>query len=494
MLVKKFEAKTMKQAIEMVKQELGPEAIILGAKENERGFGLMGENSIEVTAAISESKYYEKKAAEKKLSSRARQTYAGSSARTQKNFIQKATKSSAGLRYGMTAGSIPTEEGETADAMSATPAAVVPPSRRQTTQRQYIEIDDEESASAAAGAGMETYSRQTVAAATSPSPKPAFASQIDAEMVEDTEILRLKEELNQLKGMLSQFRTAGPSYSTAGFQSHPGAEEGISFELSFAYEKMMNGGLNKELVIQTLKTLATELTLEQRKKRPVVEGWLVKYFLNKISVSTAPTSGRYHVFLGATGQGKTSAIVKFASHLVMKEKKKVAVLSGDSVKVGAQDQLRIYCQILNIPFGAIDGEVDWARLDQQLKGVDVILIDSAGVNLKGAGEVDLVRRVIPKNIMQVKRIHYVQSIMARDHDAAEILERFKLFEVDDIIFTRLDEAVQFGSVVNFMDRFHLPIHSFSTSAEIPDGFEFASKERIIDLIFGLSKVAKVREA
>lgn len=491
MLVKKFEAKTMKQAIEMVKLELGPEAIILGAKENDRGFGLMGENSIEVTAAISESKYYEKKAAERKLSSKAKQTYTTSSAKTQKNFIQKANKGAVALRYGMTAGSIQTDLEEEVE--QPAPAAQV---RRPSTSRQYIDIDDEDMGMHAA-AGLETVSARppTATAPTStPAPRKSIEAKLDSEILEDAELSRLKEELSVLKGILSQFKMGAGGPGAAGFQSHPGAEEGISFELSFAYEKMVNAGLQKSLVTETLKSLAAELTLEQRKKRPVVEGWLVKYFLNRIATSASPTAARYHVFLGATGQGKTSAIVKFASHLLLKEKKRVAVLSGDTVKVGAQDQLRIYCQILNIPFGTIDGEVDWARLDEQLKNVDVILIDSAGVNLKGAGEIDLVRRVIPKNIMQVKRIHYVQSIMARDQDAAEILERFKLFEVDDIVFTRLDEAVQFGSIVNFMDRFQLPIHSFSTSAEIPDGFEFASKERIIDLIFGLSKVAKVREA
>src|ERR1700754_3170587 len=89
MQVRKFEAKTIKDAIELVKQELGPEAIILSAKENVRSFGLMGETSVEVTAAISEQKLLDKRLAERKLNSRARETFSKSSARCQKEFISE---------------------------------------------------------------------------------------------------------------------------------------------------------------------------------------------------------------------------------------------------------------------------------------------------------------------------------------------------------------------------------------------------------------------
>jgi flagellar biosynthesis protein FlhF len=61
MRVKKFEAKSMKDALRMVKAELGPEAVILGARENKRSFGIAGETSFEVTAAVSESTLQKKR-------------------------------------------------------------------------------------------------------------------------------------------------------------------------------------------------------------------------------------------------------------------------------------------------------------------------------------------------------------------------------------------------------------------------------------------------
>ena len=89
MQVRKFEARNMKEAIELVKTNLGPEAIIVKARDNSKRFGLVGENSVEVTAAISESTLKKKKLAESKLDEKSMKRFAQSPARQQKQFIDK---------------------------------------------------------------------------------------------------------------------------------------------------------------------------------------------------------------------------------------------------------------------------------------------------------------------------------------------------------------------------------------------------------------------
>ncbi len=472
MLVKKFEAKTIKQAIEMVKTELGPEAIILAAKENDSGFGLMGQSSVEVTAAISESKFREKRDAERKLNDKARETYMRSSARTQKQFIQRAAETIAA-----------------AAAPTPTPKIKKP---RTVTAKRYIDIDEEEAVMTTSG--PEPRFEQAVSHAfqqvdsipqtfqAAPVAPVAIANPT-ATQQQPQDVTALKREISYLKNLLEKFQTVPQNF----ISMHPGAEEGIPYELSFAYQKLMRAGLDKKHIIEALRRANETLNPEHKKKKAFVEGWLIKLFLEKISIAPKPTAARYHVFVGPTGQGKTSTVVKMASHLILNEKKRVAVLTSDTVKVGAADQLKIYAQILNIPFGLIQSEVDWPALDQKLKDFDVILIDTAGINLRGAGDIDIARRAIPKDLRHLVHIHYVQSIMARDEDAFDIADRFQLFKFNDVIFTRLDEAVQFGFIYNFSERYKVPVHSFGTGNEMPEGFETATKERIIDILFGLSK-------
>src|SRR5690606_33623654 len=92
MQVRKFEARTMKEALEMVKNQLGPGAIILNAKDSSSGFGLMGKSSIEITAAISETELKKKQWAESRLKEEQLALLRQKSMRIQKEFIEKSVQ------------------------------------------------------------------------------------------------------------------------------------------------------------------------------------------------------------------------------------------------------------------------------------------------------------------------------------------------------------------------------------------------------------------
>lgn len=481
MLVKKYEAQSIKQAIELVKTELGPEAIILGAREHNANFGLGGTSSVEVTAAISENKYRDKINAEKKMNNQRRENYHKSSAKNQKEFIQKAMGAKHMDQYQMLE--------------KAEPAAVIEKAvPRPATNTRYIDIPEEEMAVPIVPDIENTVASIEAIRQAMHKPQPQNQAQAQPQPApvrpaQDTsQISALKQEIHHLKGLIEKFQSVPQGFVSA----HPGAEYGVSYELSHSFKKLVDGGVDEEQLIDIFKNAEEALPIQQKKKRAFVEGWLIRQFLDRVKVVNKPDFGKYHVFVGPTGQGKTSTVVKFASQLVLKQKKKVAVLSGDTLKVGARDQLKIYCQILNVPFGVIDRDVDWKALNEKLKDFDHVLIDTGGVNLRGANDIDFVRRCLPRGFEHDMRTHFVQSIMARDKDAFEVADRFKLFNFNDVIFTRLDEAVQYGFIYNFSQRYAVPVHSFGTGSDVPECFEFASKERMIDLLFGLSKKIEER--
>src|ERR1700722_6662349 len=88
MQVKRFEAKSMKEALQMVKQELGPEAIILSAKDNKKSFGLAGGGSIEITAAISEKSLVKKQYVDSRMPEKSKERFRTQSAKDQKSYIE----------------------------------------------------------------------------------------------------------------------------------------------------------------------------------------------------------------------------------------------------------------------------------------------------------------------------------------------------------------------------------------------------------------------
>jgi flagellar biosynthesis protein FlhF len=478
MQVRKFEAKTIKDAIELVKFHLGPEAIILSAKDNGKNFGLMGETSVEVTAAISEGKLAQKKAAEKKLDTQSKQKYLSSSARVQKQYIDRSSDIRADF-----------EEAAAVKAQAAAEAPAPVRKRSGITPMRYIDIDEgdeplaPEPRRAPAPPQPERSETRTASVPVQPVPKTPVAPAA----VGDSKVAVLQNEIQYLRGMLEKFQSVPQNFITL----HPGAHEGLPYELNFAFKKLTDSGLSIGNATEILKIANEVLTPEQKKKKALVDGWVIKYLLEHIQIAEKPFRAKYHVFVGPTGQGKTSTVVKMACHLSMKEKKKIAILSGDHVKIGAADQLKIYSQILNVPCGKIQRPQDWLSIEKALEGFDHILLDTPGVNLRTQQDLETLRAVLPPNMAGMD-VHFVQSAMARDTDAFEVADRFRMIGFKDVIFTRLDEAVQHGLICNFQKQFNVPIHSFGIGNAIPEDYELATKERVVDLIFNLSKIRKER--
>ncbi len=482
MQVRKFEAKTIKDAIELVKFHMGPDAIILSAKDNTKNFGLMGEASVEVTAAVSENRLHKKKLAESKLDSHSKQKYMASTARQQKEFIDKSYAKNEQPQV-----FIDGDEGIASTAQQGGGATVSStPLPRRPTSARYIDIGEDGEATPEIAAQARARTPNTSAA-------PATVAEMAAVMkanemnVDKMQISYLQKEIMGLRGLIEKFQSVPQNFMTL----HPGADEGLPYELNFIFKRLRDAGVSPEAVSEMLKIANEVIPHDQKKKRALIDGWAVKYILEHVQTVDKPFKTKYHVFVGPTGQGKTSTVIKMACHLMMKERKKVALLSGDVIKVGAADQLKIYAQILNVPCAAVTKPQDWLHFEKALPNVDHVLFDTPGVTLKNPHDFDILRNILPP-YMKDMTVHYVQSVLARDADACEIAERFKVIGFNDVIITRLDEALQYGLIYNFQKQMNVPLHSFGIGNNIPEDYELATKERVVDLIFALSKIKKER--
>lgn len=459
MQVKKFEARTMKEALEMVKTQLGPDAIILSARDNNRSFGLVGDGSVEITAAVSDETLQKKKFVESRLRTQDRETFTNSPAKIQKTIIDKMVN-----KY--------VEKNQ-------------PP--RAITSQKYADIEDEgvrEAAVANSRRRIEPAVNfieekvQAVRAAVAPTPAPV----VHTPAADSDEVVALKGEVASLRHIIAQFQGMPQNMVS----SHPGADYGIPFELSFMYEKLTSAGIAGEIAAQMLVKAQETIPALKLKNRALVDGWVARHILETTRVTGETLGSKVHLFMGPAGSGKTTSLVKMASHLVVKERLRVAVLTTDTFKVGAADQMRIYAQILNVPFAIIRSPQDWNNVMRYLGNVDAVLVDMPGVSLKSAEEAEKIKNLMPPPLLN-PRIHFVASTMSKDGDVTESARRYSTIGFDDVIFTGLDESVQHGTIYNFCLRFKVPLHSFGIGPRVPEDFEFASRERVLDLLFKITK-------
>ncbi len=478
MQVKKFEAQSMKEALEMIKAQLGPDAIILSVRDHSAGFGLMGKKSIEVTAAISEKQAEKRKWAESRLNNDELLRLRRAPAKAQKQFIEKSVN-----RY------IRPEPAIFQKAYDEQSYG-----RREATRTRYIDIPEETANySAKVGTRVEDILKQInfkndFMEPASPGSRVKMAAQSAYEAFEkvertspartspSAEVETLQSEISNLKRMIHELQLPKKQF-VAPPQEIPFKD---------LQQKLTQSGLSSANVEELIQLAIRELPTQNH--RPAqIEGWIVKQVLSEIQISDLSQVSPLQIFIGPRGHGKTSTLVKLAAHAVMKQNKRVAIFSADQNKVAAVEQLKTYAQILNVPFGLIRSPQDWELVQANLMNFDIIYVDFPGSSLREIEEISEIRRLLPP-VQYKKDIHLVMSVATKDTDSFEFAERYHFCGYKDVIFTFLDESLNHGLIYNFQNKFGVPLHSFGVGSKLPEDFEFATKERVIDLIFKITKL------
>lgn len=456
MVVKKFEARSMKEALEMIKREMGPDAIIMAARDNSRRYGLVGEGSVEITAAIHPDQLQKKKFAESKLNASTKEKVQKGSAKIHKELIEKSYV------------------GATARGNSS--ATISRETQRAPVERnqKYIEmVDDVEPASAPNGVN----DKLKVAAE-----KAWRMMQVNSkEQHDDSSLQELRGEIKSLQEIFKNMREMPQSI----VQGHPGSEFGLHYELAGAFERLAAVGISEAIIVEILKEVQERLPEKIEKNNPMISALVAQALARRIEIVSQPDFVRFEVFVGAGGHGKTTTLIKYAADLALNQQKRVAIISTDTQKFGSSEQLKIYAQILNIPFMVINDYEQWDLIGEEASNFDKILIDTPGIRFRKIDELQMLKQVLPPAKFS-PRVHLVLSATAKDQDAIELGKRFASVGFDDVIFTALDESVQHGVLINFQEAVGKPFHSFGLGPRVPEDYEKATKERVIDLLMNIS--------
>lgn len=187
--------------------------------------------------------------------------------------------------------------------------------------------------------------------------------------------------------------------------------------------------------------------------------------------------------VGPTGVGKTTTIAKMAAQFKRKEMKKIELISLDSFRVAAANQLRVYANILEIPFSESCSHEDIAHAIAKENAADVIFIDTAGRNVRLPEQIESLKKIaeLPFPV----EFHLVLSSSMKQRDIDEITRAFKFLSLSSVIFTKLDESWAFGEILNTSIQNKVPLSYFTTGQNVPDDIELASKERVVERLLKL---------
>ncbi len=188
---------------------------------------------------------------------------------------------------------------------------------------------------------------------------------------------------------------------------------------------------------------------------------------------------RVVMLIGPTGSGKTTTVAKLASQAI-REGKKVGLISMDTYKIGATEQIRIYARMIGIPLSVVSNVETLYKSIDGYTDRDVVLIDTTGQNPSDSDYIGGLRRVYEAGYPIE-----TQLLLSTSSDNDFLMESHKHYNalpIDYVAFTKTDEAVKLGSIYNLCRLYQKPVAYITNGQRVPGNIEFVDSNRLTNLI------------
>ena len=290
----------------------------------------------------------------------------------------------------------------------------------------------------------------------------------------DDKIKRLEEEIAHMKALLAEVLGREP--------------------------KKGNISLHEALKLQEVdEDILTEMATQSNAgdtlvdvHAPTAKATLINYLNDHIKFSDGVKLNRHGVriaaLLGTTGVGKTTTLAKIAAKFVLEQKTNVALITADTYRISAVEQLKTYSDILELPLEIVYSPAELASAIERHRDKELILIDTAGRSQHNEYQMRELEEFLRVNPRIEK--HLVISATTKFTDARQIMNKFSKVEPDRIIFTKIDETGSLGMIINLLRDNNYSLSYITTGQSVPDDIERAGSEILADLLF--KKVDELR--
>lgn len=432
MIIKKFQAETETEAILLAKEELGKDAIVMNIKVvKPRGlYKLFKKPMVEVTAAMDDEITYTN--GEKMLSE-----------------LQKIKQERAAV-----------EQAEPAPVQPAPAQQNLPPLRSNPHMNNNSNIIN--------------------------NPNIIIEDEVKEEKKNNGGETAIEQRLNELQTLLEkqiQTKEEKPEEEKKGEEKK---ESKSSIYIRLIMEQMMNNEVDEKYAIQIINEIKSGLSDDSTVDN-VLSSVYQKIILKIGQIKTirlGEGSPKYVFFIGPTGVGKTTTIAKIASDLKLKKKAKIALVTSDTYRIAAVEQLRTYANILSIPLKVVYTPEEMKEVKEEFADYDIVLIDTAGRSHQSIEQREDISKLLEAIPEEEREVYLVLSATTKYRDLIKITETYSEFVSYNLIFTKLDETDCLGNILNIHMLTDAPLSYTTYGQNVPDDIGKIDAQSIAKKLLG----------
>lgn len=292
--------------------------------------------------------------------------------------------------------------------------------------------------------------------------KPALAAE------RDPELARLWAELREMKFTLGAVSARPQARSTNEVDDDPALYDATTYE---TYQELRNAGLTAGLARQALKNMVLSSNSYDAAQRAHLA--LSAALPNWVQFADAVMAGNgAAAFIGSTGVGKTTTIAKLAAHIALRARRRVELITLDTYRIAAIQQLRTYAEIISAGCHVARSVAELDTLMRRFANQATVLVDTTGRSPH-----DLADQLEFADYLREQRsVLKALVVPATNHpDEAQLaLNKFALYGVNRLVLTKLDETVQPGAAVNVAVSAGLPLLYLCAGQRVPEDLERAT--------------------
>ncbi len=297
------------------------------------------------------------------------------------------------------------------------------------------------------------------------------------------------DEFQALKSDIAQLTDKIKILQTMMWEEKSATRDNLDIPPEFAeiYKIAKKSGMDEKHIKAILAETLNHMPVHMRQNSTTIKRYfqvLLKKLIPVRIEKEIPKGGQKIMMLvGPTGVGKTTTLAKLAArYALLSYRYKVGVITLDTYRIGAVEQLFQYAQMMKLPFEDVIDEDDFKRALDNLSYCDIVLIDTVGSSQHDKQKIEKLASFLQNSHHQI-HVNLVLSASAKYQDLQDAYDSFSFLNLDTLIFTKFDETSGFGNIFSLIYDTQKPVSYFSTGQEVPDDLKIASSDFLISCLF-----------